>query len=137
MIIVNCSGLHCDGCGRGTGPRIGVAVVLVVLAVIVTKAHAIERGIGEVARVLIPAALALTGLIVAGTASVLVIRRHTAVGRRARDIEALGQVLHQGRAVPITGHVISRAALPAASDRLAGPEPAREAIPRRDGGPVR
>jgi len=108
-----------------------VAVVLVVLAVIITKAHAIERGIGEVARVLIPAALALTGLIVAGTASVLVIRRHTAVGRRARDIETLGQ----GRAVPITGHVISRAALPPASDRLAGPEPAREAIPRRDGGP--
>lgn len=130
MIIVNCSGLHCDGCGRGSGPRIGVAVVLVVLVVIVAKAHAIERGIGEVARVLIPAALALTGLIVAGTASVLVIRRHA----RARDAGALGQLGHARRPVPITGAVIGRPALPPpARDRLAGPEPAREAVPRRDG----
>jgi hypothetical protein len=130
MIIVNCSGSHCDGCGHGTGPRTGAAVVLVVLTVIVARAHTIERGIGEVARVLIPAALALAALIVAGTASVLVIRRHA----RARHIEALSQ----RPAVVTTAHVISRAALPAApDDRPAGPEPARAAMPRRDGAPIR
>lgn len=122
---MNCSGLH------GVGPGLGVAVAVGVLAAIVTKAHAIEHGISEVVRILVPAALSLAALIVAGTASVLVIRHR----RRSRPIrDDLSQVARQTRAAVV---VISRAAppaLPPGTGRLTAPKPAREAVSRRDGG---
>lgn len=130
---MNCSGLHCDGCGHSVGPGLGVAVAVGVLAAIIAKAHAIEHGISEVVRILVPAALSLAALIVAGTASVLVIGHR----RRSRRIRSVIQVPYESRAVPI---VISRAAppaLPPGTGRLAAPEPAREAVSRRDGGQAR
>jgi hypothetical protein len=67
---VNCNGIHCPGCGHGSGRWAGVVVVVVGLAVIVAKAHTIEHGIAEVVRVLVVAAI--TALCVALAAGAIV-----------------------------------------------------------------
>lgn len=78
---MNCNGIHCPGCGHGprSGLSIGAVVVLVVLAVIVAKARAIEHGAAEVGRVLVLAAItALSVAVAAGAVAVAVrVRRRT------------------------------------------------------------
>jgi hypothetical protein len=129
MITVNCSGLHCDGCGRGTGPGIGAAVVLVVLAAIVANARAIERTVGEVVHVLIVATLAAVALIVAGTVATLVIRHQRALSRARQARPGMAEI-------PVSSLIIrpvSRAAeLPAGRGQLP-PEPARPVAWRNEG----
>lgn len=60
---MNCSGLHCSGCGHGSRSWLGVVSVVVGAVAIAAKARAIEHGAAEVLRVLV--VVAITALCVA------------------------------------------------------------------------
>lgn len=79
---MNCSGLHCPGCGHSSRSRLSVGAVVLVLAVavIAAKRRAIEHGAAEVARVLVLVTIAALSLAVAAgvTAAVIWYRRRTA-----------------------------------------------------------
>lgn len=76
---MNCSGLHCPGCGHRSRSRLSVGAVVLVLAVIVAKGRAIEHGAEEAVRVLVLVVIAALSVAVAAgaTAAAVWYRRRT------------------------------------------------------------
>jgi hypothetical protein len=111
---MNCRGIHCDGCGSGGGPALGLVVILVIAATVaMSKARAIGHAAAVVGHVLvlIIAAGASVALASAGLAALLIIR-----GKLCRIERATGRMQDT-----LTGHgprelAEPRAGLPARSD---------------------
>jgi hypothetical protein len=99
---MKCSGLHCDGCSSNNAiPIIGVIVLLVIGTMLVRSGHAIERGIGEVLRVLLIAACITLGLALASIGAIVTYR----IRRNHRP-------LTQGSTHTVIGQPIDRQAIP-------------------------
>lgn len=99
----NCSGLHCPGCGSGGGPVIGAGAIvgLVVLAVVMANAHAIERTALEILQV-----AEITAASVAALAAVAASVAITVKIRRARSRRALARVNVPREIPPLTARVL-------------------------------
>lgn len=67
---MNCSGLHCPGCGHGPRTRLGAVLLVLAVAFIAVKYRAIEHGAAEVARVLALVAIAAVCVTVAAVAAI-------------------------------------------------------------------
>jgi hypothetical protein len=75
MITVNCSGLHCSGCGHG-GKGSGVAALVVGLVLIATVGPAIAAGALELLHILIVAAIVILSVAVAAGVTAVAVWCH-------------------------------------------------------------
>ncbi len=73
---MNCSGLHCPGCGHGSRSWLSVGALVLVLIVIVAKGRAIEHVAAEVARVLVLVVITALSVAVAGGVTAAAIWYH-------------------------------------------------------------
>jgi hypothetical protein len=80
---MDCSGLHCGGCGKGSG-GIGAIVLLILVAFILAKGHAIEHAADEVIHVLIIVACVTAGTAITGIGAYLYIGHNVGVNRERK-----------------------------------------------------
>jgi len=78
---MNCKGIHCPGCGDGGGSVLALAAVVVVVALVAAKAHAIEHGATELVHVLIVVAITAICLAAATVAVIVAVRFRRAATR--------------------------------------------------------
>jgi hypothetical protein len=90
---MDCSGLHCGGCGKGSG-GIGAIVLLILAAFILAKGHAIEHAADEVIHVLIIVACVTAGTAITGIGAYFYIGHRVALTRERKRSAIQGITIH-------------------------------------------
>ena len=111
MITVNCSGLHCEGCGKA-GISLGGLGVLAAALVAIAKRHAIEHGADEAVHVLFVTAVIAACVAAVAIVSVVMVR----LNRTARVVSRCADEMTEMTSRPVirvTAEEVTRPALEA------------------------